>query len=100
MSCLHSYGSIAIASAAFVLGNHMFIDLLAHAAADRGSGKESSQCSSQTPDRSTGDCANARDDGPDSATDSRSGVSSSTSAEVSSHSAHAAADSSAQFLIG
>ena len=78
----------------------MFVDMPPHAVADRRTGKEASQCTRQTADRSTSDCADARNDGPDTAAYSRASIGSSTSAEVSSHSAHPAANSSADFLAG
>ena len=89
-----------IASAASVLSNDMLVDMPAHAVADRRAGKEASQRPGQTADRSTSDCADARNDGPDTAAYSRASIGSSTSAEVSSHSAHAAANSRADFLSG
>ena len=76
----------------------MLVDMPANAIAYSRPGKEASQRPGQTADRSTSDCADTRDDGPDSATDSRASIGSSTSAEVSSHSAHAAANGSTDFL--
>ena len=56
-----------IASAASVLSNDMLVDMPANAIAYSRAGKESSQRPGQTADRSTGDCADARNDGPDTA---------------------------------
>ena len=78
----------------------MLVDMPTHAVADRRTGKEASQRPGQTADRSTSDCADARNDGPDTAAYSRASIGSSTSAEVSSYSAHAAANSSADLLAG
>ena len=89
-----------IASAASVLSNDMLVDMPAHAVADRRAGKESSQRTCQAAYRSTSDCADARNDGPDTAADSRASIGSSTSAEVSSHSTHPATNGSADFLSG
>ena len=78
----------------------MFVDMPPHAVADRRTGKEASQRPGQAADRSTSDCADARNDGPDTAAYSRASIGPSASAEVSSHSAHAAANSRADFLSG